>query len=88
MLVAFNSINIGYSAGLEFTYNESTIGSVLSGICLSLPIIAVVLLFVLDQSDFGEFVDLFRNENCIKKHYMVAAIILRVILGLLMSQLN
>jgi hypothetical protein len=87
MLVSFNSLNIGFSAGLEFAYSRSAAGIFCAALCLSLPIIAIVLLLTLEKTDFGEFVALFR-KNCIKKHYFVAAILFRITIGLLLSLCN
>jgi hypothetical protein len=88
MLVSFNSLNIGFSAGLEFAYNRSAAGIFCAALCLSLPIIAIVLLLTQDKSDFGEFVALFRSRDCTKERYFVAAILFRVAIGLLLSLYN
>lgn len=66
MLVSFNSVNIGFSAGLEFIYSRSAIGIFCATVCLLLPIISILLLVIQEKSNFGEFVDLFRSKDCTK----------------------
>lgn len=64
MLVSFNSINIGFSAGLEFVYNRSAVGIFCSVICLLLPIAAIGILFTQAKANLGEFIALFKNKDC------------------------
>lgn len=66
MLVAFNTLNISYSAGLEFTYNKSILGIVFASLCLTLPLIAMVMIASMEKTDFGEFVGLFKTKDCTK----------------------
>lgn len=89
MLVLFNSFNIAYSAGLQFTYCETLISlnSAVAVLALLLPIGAGVAVTVADPKHFGEFKAHYRPD-IMSQLYFLCTIVFRMALGACMSQMN
>ncbi len=86
MLASFVSLNIGFSAGLQFVYGTTTINTIAACLALSIPVVAAALLiFTKDKLLFGEFTTHFHRHDYANQHYFTATLIFREVLGLLMG---
>lgn len=89
MLVLFNTFNLTYSAGLQFTYCETlvSLNSAVAAVSLLLPLGAAIAVTATDPKQFGEFKSHYRPD-LMSQSYFVWTFLYRSVLGVCMSQLN
>jgi hypothetical protein len=91
MIVSFNTLNICYSAGLQFTYGKEQLilNMAVTVACLCLPLAAIMmLLFDRKFEDYGEFKSHFKTIDSLKYNFFAITILYRSVLGFCLSQLN
>lgn len=88
MITLFNTLNIGYSIGIQATYGSSEpIDIVICVVSVGFLVASTIGLTLCNKTEYNEFKNYFRRDWMSQAYFQIT-IVYRFALGVLMSQLN